>query len=157
MTRLLMVVVILSGGVALGGAPTTGPATTPTTGPATQPSHFRYLDVHIDPGGAALAAYQIEIESQTGNMNVVGIEGGEHAAFANPPFHDRIEIIKNRVVIAAYSLATDLPRWRTRVARIHVEVRGDADPRYTARLIVAGGPGAKPITASVYLTEGQAP
>jgi hypothetical protein len=134
-------------------AATTRPA--PTTAPATRPtSRFAWLGVYVDSGRSPLAAYQLEVTSGEGAMNVVGIEGGEHRAYRSPPFHDRIEIIRNRVVLAAYSTSADLPVGATRVARIHVEI-GDARPRFGAKIVVAGSPDAKPIAARCWLMEGE--
>lgn len=133
----------------------------PTTAPATQPaaaapaSRFAWVDIYVDSGQTPLAAYQVELTSRTGNMNVVGIEGGDHAAFAEPPFHDRIAIIQNRVILAAYSTADELPAGSTRVARVMVELRG-SQPMFDVKLIAAGGADAQPIQAEVRIREGVA-
>ena len=46
---------------------------------------FAVVDVYIDAANAALAAYQVEILTTQGTVKIVGIEGGEHAAFKEPP------------------------------------------------------------------------
>ena len=54
----------------------------------TQSSPFTYVDVFIDPHGRALGAYQFELRATAGDVALVGIEGGEHAAFSHPPYYD---------------------------------------------------------------------
>jgi hypothetical protein len=85
-------------------------------------SPFRYLDVFIDPQGKPLAAYQFELVAPKG-VQLVGIEGGEHKAFAHPPYYDPKALQQGeRIVIAAFDTGADLPAGRTRVARLSVRV-----------------------------------
>src|SRR5688572_2021156 len=54
-------------------------------------SPFRVLDVYVDSGASALAAYQFEFntaQKDAGELKLVGIEGGEPPAFREPPRYD---------------------------------------------------------------------
>ena len=117
---------------------------------------FVAVDVYLDTGDQQLAAYQIEISEQSGNMTIVGIEGGEHPAFKEPPYYDPKALMNNRVIIAAFNTGRDLPRGKTRIARIHVQVKGDYKPRYITKLIAAASPEGKRIVATVRVSEAHA-
>ena len=99
---------------------------------------FEYVDVYVDLGDAPLAAYQFELEDATASIKIVGIEGGEHQAFATPPYYDPKALKNNRVIIAALSTADDLPTGKTRVATVHIQVPADTKPEITINLTVAG-------------------
>ena len=88
-------------------------------------------------GAATLAAYQVEIKADgTGQrpmppdakITLVGVEGGEHAAFKDAPHYDPAALhedrLKDRIILAAFNTGADLPAGKTRVARIHVQVEG---------------------------------
>ena len=100
---------------------------------------FGAVDVLVDTGGEALAAYQLELRATTGNVRIVGIEGGEHRGFADPPYYDPAAIQGDRVIIGAFSTADadTLPKGRTRIATIHVQITGDRQPEYDAELTVS--------------------
>jgi hypothetical protein len=83
-------------------------------------SSFRAIDVFVDSGNQALAAYQLTFVG-TNSVKIVGIEGGEHSAFAEPPYYDPNAMQSDRVVIGAFNTSGDLPSGRTRVATIHVQ------------------------------------
>lgn len=126
--------------------------------PAAAASAFRYLDVFIDTHGPALAAYQFELVAPEG-VQLVGIEGGEHKAFASPPYHDpRALVDGERIVIAAFDTGADLPAGKTRVARLSVRVEDrQAKPEYHVTLQVAASSDAKPIEGgTVSISEGAA-
>ena len=74
-------------------------------------SRFGAVDIYVDSGSTPLAAYQLEFAATNGVAKIVGIEGGEHAAFRQPPFYDPKAIQHERVIIASFSTApaTDLP------------------------------------------------
>jgi hypothetical protein len=42
---------------------------------------FEAIDVFVDSGDQHLAAWQLELASRTKDVEIVGIEGGEHRAF----------------------------------------------------------------------------
>jgi hypothetical protein len=128
------------------------PAT--TTSPSASP--FAFVDVFIDPHGKPLAAYQFELRATAGDVKLVGIEGGEHAAFAKPPYYDTKALLSERVVIAAFNTgaAETLPSGKTRVARLMVRVGGNEKPKYDVKLQVAASADAKPLDATISVTEG---
>ncbi len=100
---------------------------------------FQAVNILVDAGDEPLAAYQLDLRSTTGNVRIVGIEGGEYPAFADPPYYDPAAIQGDRVIIGAFSTAPagSLPTGRTRIATIHVQVTGDRQPEYKAELSVA--------------------
>lgn len=118
-----------------------------------QPIHFRAVDVLVDSKGKPLAAYQLEVSARKGTVKIVGIEGGEHPVFKDPPFYDPKAMQHERVIIAAFSTARAerLPRGRTRVATIHVQVTGEEQPQYSVKCQAAASvEGEKiPVTASI--------
>ncbi len=110
---------------------------------------FEYIDVYIDSDDAPLAAYQFELTDASESIKIVGIEGGEHEAFATPPYYDPKALKNNRVIIAAFSTAADLPTGRTRVATIHVQVEVDVIPEIAVTLEAAGDVQGNEIDAKV--------
>ena len=129
------------------------------TRPAVPPaaSRFAAVDVYIDPHGRPLAAYQFELVAANADVTLVGVEGGDHAAFASPPFYDTHANVQKRIVIAAFNAGRDLPSGRTRVARLMVRVTGDAAPAYTATLRTAASTDAATLSASINVQEGATP
>jgi hypothetical protein len=119
---------------------------------------FTYVDVFIDPHGTPLAAYQFELRATSGDVKLVGIEGGEHAAFAKPPYYDTRALLNDRIVIAAFNTGSDLPSSKTRVARLMVRVGAGERPKYDVKLQVAASADAKPLDhPTISLAEGVAP
>lgn len=121
---------------------------------------FRALDVSIDTGAEALAAYQVEVSagSEGGDAaaepeaKIVGVEGGERGAYAPPPYYDPAALQGGRIILAAFTAEDDPPRGRTRVARIHMAEPEGAEVRYAARVVVARAPGGARIEARVELS-----
>jgi hypothetical protein len=110
---------------------------------------FAAYDVFVDAGNAALGAYQFEWVVRGGGARIVGVEGGEHPAFAAAPFYDPAALQGGRILIAAFSTAKELPHGRTRVARVHLMVDPGAAPQYAVQLqACADGAGAD-LSASV--------
>src|SRR5438552_2611435 len=70
-------------------------------------SRFGAMDIFIDSGSTPLAAYQIEIAATNGLAKIVGIEGGEHPAFQQPPFYDPKAMQHDRVILAGFSTELD--------------------------------------------------
>jgi len=119
------------------------------------PTRFAWVDAWIDPHGQPLAAYQFELKSSGGGaVTLVGVEGGEHPAFTPPPYYDAKANVQKRIVIAGFNTGDDLPRTRTRVARVMVQIKGN--PTWSATLQVAASNQAKPIEADVSVSEGAA-
>jgi hypothetical protein len=102
---------------------------------------FQAVDVLVDSGGAGLAAYQVEIRAVGGSVHLVGLMGGEHSAYAEPPYYDPRALaedqLSDRIVIAAIGQG-ELPTGRTRVAQLHVAVRSSGAVRYDVRVQAAG-------------------
>ncbi len=107
---------------------------------------FLAIDIFIDSKGVALGAYQCELDAA--NSVIVGIEGGEHAAFAGPPHYDPAAMQHEHVIIAAFSLQHGLPTERTRVARVHVMTTNAAQPAVTLSLTTAADSHAQRIDAA---------
>jgi hypothetical protein len=103
-------------------------------------SRFRAVDIYVDAGSTPLAAYQLEFAATNGVARIVGIEGGEHPAFRQPPFYDPKAIQHERVIIAAFSTASaaDLPTGKTRVATVHYQTTNTQPPRFDLKLQTAG-------------------
>ena len=114
---------------------------------------FATLDIYLETA-EPLAAWQFELRESAGQMLVVGVENGESPAFAGTPYYD-IEAVSegraDRIVVADFTLgpAAELPTGRGRVARIHVQLSGSADPDYELRLVAAGGADGESIQASI--------
>ena len=98
---------------------------------------FEAVDIYVDSAAESLAAYQVELVADDGRVQIAGIEGGEHDAFREPPFYDPAALTMNRIVVAAFSTADELPSGKARIARIHVRVRGGAEFEYQIKLVTA--------------------
>jgi hypothetical protein len=118
--------------------------------PATR---FAVVDVWVDPGGRPLAAWQVAIAASGPTVRVVGIEGGAHPAFAEPPFYDERAMMRDRVVIAAFSTAAaaQLPHGRTRVATIHLHIAGDGEPEIHREVQAAAAAGGDRLDVALEL------
>jgi hypothetical protein len=119
--------------------------------------HFRAVDIYVDSGSVPLAAWQLEFSVTQADAKIVGIEGGEHPAFAEPPYYDPKAMQHERVILAAFSTAPDakLPRDKTRVATIHFETIGDVEPQFELKLETAADSQGNRITAEASLHERQ--
>jgi hypothetical protein len=129
---------------------------TQSAAPTTTPVRFRTIDIFIDPHGQKLAAYQMEFTGESDTVKLVGVEGGEHAAFNQPPYYDPKALMQNRVILAALNAGDDLPNKRTRVARLHVQMTAD-HPEMSVKLIVAANFDGTKIPADVSMSEGATP
>ena len=67
------------------------------------------------------------------------MEGGEHPAFKDAPFYDPKAIQHERVIIAAFNTTSGdkLPKGKTRVATIHLQIAGERNPDYFVKLETA--------------------
>jgi hypothetical protein len=119
------------------------------------PTRFCAMDIFIDSKSAPLAAWQIEFAATNGLAKIVGIEGGEAGPFHNPPFYDPKAIQNDRVIIAAFSteLSTKLPAGKTRVATIHLQITGTAQPQFELKLQAAADPDGKKIPVEISFEE----
>jgi hypothetical protein len=114
---------------------------------------FETLDVYVDSHDVPLAAYQVELH--VGMGSVVGIEGGDGPAFQAAPFYDPAALSHNRVIVAGFSLDGDLPRGKTRVARIHIYNPSGKAATRSATLDVAANADGVNIAATVSVVEGE--
>jgi len=119
------------------------------------PASFRALDIFVDSGNEPLAAYQLTFGSTNGSAKIVGIEGGEHSAFAEPPYYDPEAMQKDHVIIAAFNTASpdQLPRGRTRIATIHVRADAGSTPGYSLQINAAATASGKQISVKAKVEE----
>ena len=119
--------------------------------PAKSPDFVRFeaVNVYVDSGSQPLACYQFEVKAGSGEVLLAGLEGGDHPAYNAAPYYDPAALLRDRVIVAAFSTASDLPRGRTRVARLMVQVVGPVEPTWDCKLMVAGSPDGKPISATI--------
>ena len=118
---------------------------------------FAPLHIYLDSGNKSLAAYQFELKAAAGKpapakagVKIVGVEGGQHKAFKEAPYYDKAALYKsNRIIIAAFNTGRELPKGRTRIATIHLQIIGDAEPDYELKLTVAADADAKEIAAKI--------
>lgn len=123
-------------------------------GQAPAATRFMPVEVHIDPNGEPLAAYQFELQAEPSGVRIVGLEGGAHPALADPPYYDPEAMRGDRVIVAAFSTnaPADLPTQKTRVATIHVAVPVDAQPRFTIELQAAADGAGETVEATITTT-----
>ena len=109
--------------------------------------------------GFHFAAYQIDVRVIAGDVRIVGIEGGEHAAFVEPPYYDPAAMRGERVIVGAFStVAADaLPAGRTRVVTLHVEITGETEPVFEAFVEAAATVEGRPIEINVSVERGNDP
>ena len=119
--------------------------------------HVRFapLHVYVDSDNRPLAAFQFELKTTDGQIKIVGVEGGEHQAFKDAPYYDPAALAKDRIIIAAFSTAGDLPNARTRIATVHLQIVGEARPEYELRLTVAADAHGQEIPAKISYEEGE--
>ncbi len=124
-----------------------------TPAPAEAP-RFLAVDIYVNSGTEHLAAYQLEFWASNSTARVVGVEGGEHAAFKEAPAYDPKAIQQERVIIAAFNTAApdQLPQGKTRVATIHMQTTG-ATPVFHLRVEVAGNSQGERINAQASFNE----
>jgi len=120
------------------------------------PTNVRFapLRIYLDSGNHMLAAYQFELNATKGQVKIVGVESGEHKAFSEPPYYDPAALAKDRIIIAAFNTGSNLPKGRTRVATIHLQVLGDIEPEYELKLIVSADPDGRELSGKLDLEKG---
>jgi len=116
---------------------------------------FAPLHIYVDSGDALLAAFQFELKAVAGRIRIVGVEGGEHAAFGEPAYYDPAALANDRIIIGAFNTGSDLPEGRSRVATIHLEIIGDVEPEYELELTVAGDADGEEIPAEITFEKGE--
>ncbi len=124
--------------------------------PAAEPGvRFAPLHIYLDSGNRSLAAFQFELKATAGQIEIVGVEGGEHKAFSEPPYYDPAALAQDRIIIAAFNTGQNLPTGRTRIATIHLQITGDAEPTYELTLTVAGDEDGNEIPAKITFEKGE--
>lgn len=123
--------------------------------PTTNDVRFLAVDIYVDSKDKPLAAYQLEFSVTNGNAKIVGIEGGEHPAFREAPYYDPKAIQEERVIIAAFSTerADNLPLGRTRLATVHLQLRGIMMSQFSVNLQAAANEVGAPLQLEVSLVE----
>ena len=116
---------------------------------------FAPLHIYLDSGNRSLAAYQFELKATAGQIKIVGVEGGQHKAFKEAPYYDPAALAKDRIIIAAFNTSSNLPKGRMRIATIHLQIIGDAEPEYELELNVAGDADGKEIPAEISFEKGE--
>lgn len=130
-------------------------AQTPNDKSADAAARFVAYDVFIDASDVPLAAYQIDIRDLSGSSEIVGVEGGESAAFDAPPYYDpRALHNEGRIILGAFTTNDDGPVGSTRVARLHMQVSGERPVDFDVKVIVAADADGREIDADVNITEG---
>ena len=128
------------------------------TGPVPRddgPVRFGHVDVYVDSGQTPLAAYQVEIAGDKERVKIVGIEGGEHAAFKEAPYYDPEAMQHERVILGAFSLNDELPAGAVRVARLHVMVTGEGKPEYSVSLTTSASSEGRKFEAAARIEQGE--
>lgn len=116
---------------------------------------FASVDIYLETS-EPVAAWQFELSGKYGKMKVVGVEGGESAAYQRAPYYDR-EAVRlgeaDRIVVADYSLADidELPSGRTRITTIHLMLDSEDDEDIESTLITATTYDGRVIDASISL------
>ncbi len=123
-----------------------------------QPVRFSYVDVYVDSGDRPLAAYQVDIAATSGNVRLVGLEGGDPGPFAVMPYYDPRALHedrgRDRIIIGSFDTAAAVPTGKTRVARLHVQITGDRPPEYRVTLVTAATISGQTINATPSITQG---
>jgi hypothetical protein len=118
---------------------------------ATETEAVRFAPVHvyIDSGSHSLGAYQFELRTVRGSVKIVGVEGGEHKAYKQPPYYDPAALANNRIKIAAFNTSGELPSGKSRVATLHLMITGSVEPEYKLDLTVSADADAEEIPAKI--------
>jgi hypothetical protein len=117
-----------------------------------QDARFVAIDIYVDAGDRALAAYQIEItagDATERGTRIVGVEGGEPQCFASPPYYDPKALEGRRIIVAAFTTDPDAPRGKMRVARLHFFEERSGEIDYRAEAIAAAAPGGERIPVRI--------
>jgi hypothetical protein len=99
---------------------------------------FETWDLWIEDFEGELGAWQVELRDLGSATELIGIEGGEHAAYREPARYDPAALQGGHIVLAAFSTADDLPRGSTRVATLHLMTKTIPDWATTLEVAVNG-------------------
>lgn len=120
---------------------------------------FVAIDVMIDPGSTALAAYQAELAIHRRAGAIVGVEPGDEPALGGEQFHFDHRAIATgrmeRVIIAAFTVdaSAALPRQPFRAATLHIMLTDPDSASYTATLTRAADAQGRPIDGASILLQ----
>lgn len=109
---------------------------------------FRVVDIYID-SDSPLSAYQVEVNADSGEATVVGVEGGE-APMNEPPFYDPAALAGGHIVLAAFNTEAALTAGPHRIASVHVR-ETTANVHYSVLLRVAADAAGVRKSARVYV------
>jgi len=122
-------------------------------------TRFTTIEVHIDPAGEPLGAYQFVFDAGPGGASgatgarIVGLEGGGHPAFDEPPYYDRQAIQKqtDRIIVAAFNTSAprQLPSEKNHIATLHLAMPGDAETDFNVKLQTAANHKGESIEATL--------
>lgn len=138
-------------------------STSSLASPSPQPSHpekvdiiaadirFVSVDLFIDTKDQPLAVYQLEFSATKDLVKIVGVEGSSHEAFRDAPHFDPLALQQERIILAAFNTAAaeKLPRGKTRIATIHLQVTGENDPVSQVKSSIIATIDGKPIEAAL--------
>jgi hypothetical protein len=110
-------------------------------------TRFVAVDVYVDAGDRKLAAWQVEIDTDD-RAAIVGVEGGEPAAYREPPAYDPAALQGGKIILAAFTTG-DAPSGKVRVARLHLMESETFD--LAGKLTAAAAPGGKRFDGKVTL------
>ena len=116
---------------------------------------FTPLRVYIDSGERSLGAFQFELRTIRGDVKIVGVEGGEHKAYKQPPYYDPAALANNRIKIAAFNTSGELPSGKSRIATLHLMITGSVEPEYKLDLTVSADADAEEIPAEITFEKGE--
>ncbi len=121
-----------------------------------QADRLKFVPVHVylDCGDESLAAYQFEFKAVSEQIKIVGVEGGDHPAFNEPPYYDPDALMNDRIIIAAFNTGSDLPKGKTRVVTLHLQVVEDITPEYEVQLITAANADGRRIPVEITYEQG---
>ncbi|MEM8714130.1 MAG: hypothetical protein AAGG01_24570 [Planctomycetota bacterium] len=152
----LVIVIAMTASASL-AARQSEPSSAHSTVPAAGADSWRFasVDVYVDPAGETLVAWQARISDSSGRIKVVGIEGGEDPSFSSTPTYDPAVLALSTLGtsphdvlrLAAIDVSGAGPSSKTRVARVHVAVLGDAPLSLALDLETAASSGG-PITSA---------
>jgi hypothetical protein len=116
-----------------------------------RPMRFLPVAVYLDSKGEPIGAYQFEFEAGPSGARIVGIEGGAHPAFDDPPYYDPKAMQGDKLIAAAFSTnePEQLPKGKTRIATVHLAVPGDAAPDVQLTLETATDHAGNTIAATI--------
>ena len=116
---------------------------------------FFPLNIYIDSSANDLAAYQFELYTGSSQVKIVGVEGGDSAAFKEPPYYDPAALANNRIIIAAFNNGDNLPKGKTKVATIHLQAPTDYESAFELSLTLAATKGGQKIQAQISFEKGE--